>query len=93
MEMFQIITPNAAVRLASRTLATIRFDDDLGTALFSDAGKFEVLYGADSKTLKKIKVKSGQAYIIDAANTLAIGIEIWQQRFALLGRKMVLALW
>ena len=74
-EMFQIITPNAAVKLKSRTAATIRFDADLSTTLFSDAGKFEVLYGADSKTLKKVKVKSGQAYVIDAANTLAISSE------------------
>jgi len=75
MEMFQIITPNAAVKLKSRTAATIRFDADLSTTLFSDAGKFEVLYGADSKPLKKVKVKSGQAYVIDAANTLAISSE------------------
>jgi hypothetical protein len=75
MEMFQIITPNAAVKLKSRTIATIRFDADLSTTLFSDAGRFEVLYGADSKTLKKVKVKSGQAYVINAANTLAISSE------------------
>jgi hypothetical protein len=75
MEMFQIITPNAAVKLESRTAATIRFDADLSTALFSDAGKFEVLYGADSATLKKVKVKSGHAYVIDAANTLTVSSE------------------
>jgi hypothetical protein len=74
-EMFQIITPNAAVKLKSRTAATIRFNADLSTTLFSDAGKFEVLYGAESAALKKIKVKSGQAYVINAANTLAISSE------------------
>lgn len=74
-EMFQIITPNAAVKLKSRTAATIRFNADLSTTLFSDAGKFEVLYGADSKTLKKVKVKAGQAYVINAANTLALSGE------------------
>jgi hypothetical protein len=74
-EMFQVITPNAAVKLESRTAATIRFDADLSTALFSDAGKFEVLYGADDKALKKVKVKAGQAYIINAANTLAVSTE------------------
>jgi hypothetical protein len=70
-EMFQIITPNAAVKLESRTAATIRFNADLSTSLFSDAGKFAVLYGADSKSLNKLKVKSGQAYIIHADNTMA----------------------
>lgn len=74
-EMFQIITPNSAVKLTSRTKATIRFDTDLRTTLFSDAGKFEVLYGGDNRSLKKVKVKSGQAYIIDAANTLTNSAE------------------
>jgi len=75
MEMFQIITPNAAVKLKSRTAATIGFDTSLSTTLFSDAGKFEVLYGADSKALKTVKVKSGQSYAIDVANSLAVSSE------------------
>jgi hypothetical protein len=70
-EMFQIITPNAAVKLESRTAATICFNADLSTTLFSDAGKFAVLYGADGKSLNKLKVKSGQAYVINADNTMA----------------------
>ena len=74
-ELFQIITPNAAVKLQTRTAATIRFNDGLGTTLFSDAGKFRVLYGADSKALTEIKVKSGQAYVINTANVLAVSSE------------------
>ena len=74
-ELFQVITPNAAVKLRTRTAATIRFNADLGTTLFSDGGKFEVLYGADSQSLNTAKVKSGQAYVIDTANTLAVSNE------------------
>ncbi len=74
-EMFQVITANAAVKLESRTAATIRFNDGLGTALFSDAGKFEVLYGADNRELKKVVVRSGQAYVISADNSLEISNE------------------
>jgi hypothetical protein len=74
-EIFQVITPNAAVKLASRTAATVRFNAGLGTALFSDAGKFEALYGVDSKALKKVKVKSGQAYVINADNVLEVSSE------------------
>jgi hypothetical protein len=74
-EVFQIITPNAAVKLKNRTAATIRLNADLSTTLFSDAGKFEVLYGGEDKALKTTKVKAGQAYIIDAANTLTINSE------------------
>ena len=47
-EMFQVVTPNAAVNLKSRVSATIRLDADGGTSFFSDGGKFQVLYGADS---------------------------------------------
>ncbi len=75
LEVFQIITPNAAVKLKSRTKATVRFDADLGTSLFSDAGKFEVLYGADNRSPKKIKVKSGRALAVGADNTLADRVE------------------
>ena len=75
MEVFQVITPNAAVKLASRTKATIRFDAELRTTLFSDAGKFEALYGDDRRALKTIKVKAGQAYVIDANNVLNVSSE------------------
>jgi len=74
-EMFQIITPNAAAKLASRSAVTIRMDADRGTSFFSDAGKFEVLYGADPQSLKKARVKSGQAFVIDATNMIAVSSE------------------
>ncbi|MCJ7524154.1 MAG: FecR family protein [Candidatus Aminicenantes bacterium] len=69
-EMFQIITPSAAINLKSRTSATIRIDADLGTSFFSDRGKFQVLYGTDNQSLKKITVKAGRAYAVSSANTL-----------------------
>jgi hypothetical protein len=75
MEMFQIVTPNAAVKLESRAAATIRFDAGLNTTVFSDAGHFEVLYGADGRSLNMIKVKAGQAYVINAEHTLAVSAE------------------
>jgi hypothetical protein len=74
-EMFQIITPSAAIHLKSRTSATIRIDADLGTSFFSDRGKFQVLYGADNKSLKKLTVKAGQAYAVSTANTLFTRVE------------------
>lgn len=74
-ELFQVITPNAAVKLKNRVAATIRFKTGLGTALFSDGGKFEVMYGDDHRSLKKTLVKSGQAFVIHADNSLEISNE------------------
>ncbi len=74
-EMFQIITPNAAAKLESRTAATIRVHADLSTSFFSDGGKFEVLYGSDPQSLNKARVKSGQALVIDAADLIAVSNE------------------
>jgi hypothetical protein len=70
MELFQIITANAAVKLENRTAATIRFEAGLGTTLFSDGGRFEALYGADGGAQKKVRVKSGQSFIIHADHAL-----------------------
>ncbi|HEX7503219.1 MAG TPA: DUF6600 domain-containing protein, partial [Acidobacteriota bacterium] len=70
-EMFQIVTPNAAVNLKSRVRATIRLDADGGTSLFSDGGKFQLLYGASSRSLKKATVKSDHPLAITAAHALA----------------------
>jgi hypothetical protein len=70
-ELFQVITPNAAVKLPGRTAATIRINGDLSTSLFSDSGKFQVMYGADGGTLKETKVKSGQAFVVNVDNVLA----------------------
>jgi hypothetical protein len=74
-EMFQIVTPNAAVSLKSRVIATLRLDADGGTSLFSDGGKFQVLYGSDNRSLKKATVKADRPLAITAANMLAERVE------------------
>jgi hypothetical protein len=74
-EMFQILTPNAAVNLKSQVRATIRLDADGGTSFFSDGGKFQLLYGADSRSLKKATVKTDHPLAITAANVPAERVE------------------
>ncbi|HUU05947.1 MAG TPA: FecR family protein [Patescibacteria group bacterium] len=74
-EMFQVITPNAAVNLKSRVRATIRLDADGGTSFFSDGGKFQLLYGADSRSLKKATVKANRPLAITAAHVPAERVE------------------
>ncbi|MBN2345981.1 MAG: FecR domain-containing protein [Candidatus Aminicenantes bacterium] len=68
-EMFQVVTPNATVRLKSRALATIRIDGG-GTSFFSDAGRFKVLFGADARSLKQIKVTPGRPAAIGGDHAL-----------------------
>jgi hypothetical protein len=68
-EMFQVVTPNAAVHLKSRTAAYIRLDAGGGTSFFSDGGKFMLLYGA--RSLKKAKVNPGRPLAVTATHGLA----------------------
>lgn len=73
-EMFQIVTPNAAANLKSRVRATIRLDNNGGTSFFSDGGKFQLLYGADVRSLKIATVKSNRPLAITEANVPAEGV-------------------
>jgi hypothetical protein len=70
-EMFQVVTPTAAANLKSRVIATLRLDADGGTSFFSGGGKFQVLYGADGRSLKKATVKAGRPLAITAADAPA----------------------
>ena len=74
-EMFQVVTPTAAANLKSRARATIRLDIDGGTSFFSDGGKFQLLYGADIRSLKIATVKSDRPLAIGADNVPAAGVE------------------
>jgi hypothetical protein len=65
-EMFQIITPNAAINLKKSSTSIISVLEDGGTYLFSNMGKFDVLYGMNVQSLKKETVKPKQGYIITA---------------------------
>jgi len=64
LEMFQIITPNAAINLKKNSTSIIRVLEDGGTYLFSNRGKFDVLYGKDIHSMKKETIKRKKGYII-----------------------------
>lgn len=74
-EMFQVVTPNAAVSLKSRVRAYVRLDAGGGSSFFSDGGKFRLLYGADSRHLKKATVKSERPLAIGVDNVPAAQVE------------------
>jgi hypothetical protein len=74
-EMFQVVTPNAAANMKSRVRATIRLDGNGGTSFFSDGGKFQLLYGANVRSLKIATVKAGRPVAITSANVPAEQVE------------------
>jgi hypothetical protein len=74
-EMFQVITPNAAVDLKKKSTATIQLDDKGNTHLFSDRGKFKVMYGGDVKSVKTETVRSGKGYTITADHQIKVNTE------------------
>jgi len=75
LELFQVVTPLAAVNLKSRVRATIRLDDGGGVSFFSDGGRFELLYGADSRSLKRAAVRSGMPVAVSAGHALSAKVE------------------
>jgi len=72
-EMFQIITPNAAIDLKKRSAATIHLDENGNTHIFADKGKFNVMYGGDAKSVKTETIRSGKGYTITADHNIRVG--------------------
>lgn len=72
-EMFQIITPNAAMDFKKRTTTFIRLKDSGDTFIFADRGKFKVMYGEDVNSLKTETIRADKAYTITADHQFRIG--------------------
>jgi uncharacterized membrane protein YgcG len=71
-EMFQIITPNAAMDFRKRTTTFIRLKDSGDTFIFADRGKFKVMYGEDINSLKTETIRADKAYTITADHQFRI---------------------
>jgi hypothetical protein len=69
-EMFQIITPNAAMDFKKRTVTFIRLTDKGDTFIFAKKGKFNVMYGEDVDSLKTETVRAKKGYTITADHQL-----------------------
>ncbi len=67
-EMFQVITPNAAVEFNQRTAATIQVRGNGETFVYTDKGKCHVMFGEDLKSLKTETARSGKGYTISATH-------------------------
>ena len=65
-EVFQVITPQAAVKMKDKAVASVKVEDDGKTEVRVKSGEAHVLYGPDADQLKKEKIKKTQKAIITA---------------------------
>lgn len=63
-EMFQVLTPNAALKLKHQTVAIVRAAADLSTDVQVKYGRVSVLLGADEKTSRRQDVGRGERLIV-----------------------------
>ncbi len=71
-EMFQIITPNAAMDFKSRTETFIQLKDSGDTFIFARRGKFKVMYGEDVDSLKTETIRTKKGYTITADHQMRV---------------------
>lgn len=69
-EMFQVITPNAAVDLKRRSAANIQARQSGETYIHVAKGKFDVMFGGDIITLRTERVRSGKDYIVTTSHRM-----------------------
>ena len=71
-EMFQIITPNAAMDFKKRSTSFIRLKDSGDTFIFAKRGKFKVMYGENVNSLKTETIRADKGYTITAGHQIRI---------------------
>jgi uncharacterized membrane protein YgcG len=71
-EMFQIITPNAALDFKKRSTSFIRMKDSGDTFIFAQRGKFKVMFGEDVDSLKTETIRAKKGYTITADHQMRI---------------------
>ncbi len=70
-EMFQVLTPLAAVKLNHNTVAVVRAAADGSTDAQVKSGKASVMFGPDEKTLQKQALKGGERLTLVSATQFA----------------------
>jgi hypothetical protein len=85
-EIFQIITPNTAIKLDHHAVGFINARTDGSTDIQIKEGKGHVMYGPDEKNLDKKKLKKRMTLTISPDDTIArdayekdIGFELWNE--------------
>jgi hypothetical protein len=65
-EIFQILTPNAAVKMDHESVAMIKAKPDRSTDIHVNAGKVYALFGPHEEQVMKEKIKKGQTITVTA---------------------------
>ena len=65
-ELFQILTPNAALKMKNHTIAQVVAADDGSVGVLVDNGKVEILFGPSEKKTGKEKIRSGERAVVAA---------------------------
>lgn len=63
-EVFQLLTPNAALKMKNKTVLLVSVTDDGETRLTVRNGKVNLLFGASSKDLKSLSIKKGGSLLV-----------------------------
>ncbi len=63
-EIFQIITPNTAVKMNDKSVAMIKVKPDWSTDIHVNEGKTYALFGLDEESTKKETIKKGQSITV-----------------------------
>lgn len=71
-EMFQIITPNTAIDFKKRAAATVKLNENGDTFIFSEKGKFEVMFGENVKDLKTEKILPKKGYLVSSNHKISL---------------------
>lgn len=72
-ELFQVITPSAAVKMKHRTVAMIKALEEGGTDVQVKLGKVYVLYGADESKIEEKRVDKLERLIISKEHEASFG--------------------
>jgi hypothetical protein len=98
-EVFQVLTPNSAVKLDDRTMATVGLRPDGASEIRVERGRAEILYGAELDESESQKVGPGGQLVVSvehriepaAATSPASGFAEWNRaldaRFEVIGNR------
>ncbi|HUU51554.1 MAG TPA: DUF6600 domain-containing protein [Candidatus Heimdallarchaeota archaeon] len=85
-EVFQIITPNAAIKLDQHSVGFVNAKDDGSTDIQIKEGKGHVMFGPDEKHLEKKKLKKHMTLTVSSDDTIApsayerdMDFELWNE--------------
>ena len=87
-EIFQLLTPNAAVKMKNNAVAIITAAADGSTETQMKYGKARVLFGANAKLLEDRQVKKGERLIVQKDNQFELAPAIESTAFDLWNKEV-----